>query len=85
MAAQKKKKLPPTSLDSIPMESRTEVQHLAVAIQQARPDLEPSVRRILEAEIEESQRLHALQLFEVALTSPGDPNRDPRVAITASA
>lgn len=82
MAAQKKKPQP-TELDAIPVESRTPSQHLAVAIQQDRPDLAPSLRRILESDLEDEQRLRAMQLFEASLHAIDDPNRDPRVAIAA--
>lgn len=85
MAAQKKKKNPPTELDAIPVEQRTEAQQLGIAIHQERPDLLPSVRRILEADLSDAQRLTALELFQASLSDPADPNRDPRVAIAAAA
>lgn len=58
-----------------------ESETVAHAIITERPDLMPSVKRIMTAELENDDRLRAIQLFEVALSTPGDPNRDPRVAI----
>lgn len=84
MAAQKKKSTP-TEFDAIPVEQRTEAQQLGIEIHQERPDLLPSVRRILEADLTDAQRLTALELFQASLNDPADPNRDPRVAISAAA
>ncbi len=58
------------------------VQQLAHSIVSTRPDLLPSVERIMVASLETENRLEALSLFRTALTTPGDPNRDPRHAIT---
>ena len=44
-------------------------------------DLAPSVERIMDAEISDEQREQALTAFRDSLDTPGDPNRDPRVAI----
>jgi hypothetical protein len=44
-------------------------------------DLRPSVQRIVEADLSESQRHRALSLFRSSLGSIGDPYRDPRYAI----
>jgi len=46
-------------------------------------DLAPSVRRIMDAELEEPGRMHAISLFKASLGVPGDPNRNPAVAIEA--
>jgi hypothetical protein len=43
--------------------------------------LAPSVERIMDAELTDTQRLHALTAFNESLGKAGDPNRDPRVAI----
>ncbi len=61
-----------------------ESETVANAIITDRPDLLPSVKRIMTSELDDDGRLRAIQLFEMALTSPGDPNRDPRVAIERS-
>ena len=46
-----------------------------------RRDLTPSVERIMNMEGTQAARCKALTAFSDALTAPGDPNRDPRVAI----
>jgi hypothetical protein len=46
-------------------------------------DLEPSVARIMTSDLDEAGRLHAIQLFQRSLTTPGDPHRVPAVAIDA--
>lgn len=46
------------------------------------PDLTPSVERIMVAELDDGQRLVALSAFVDSLSRIGDPNRDPRVAIS---
>lgn len=57
------------------------VDQVAHTIVQERPDLLPSVERIMEAPLAGDGRLRALTLFQESLHTPGDPNRDPRVAI----
>jgi len=47
-------------------------------------DLAPSVEKIMEADISDEGRSEALGLFRSSLGVIGDPNRDPRVAITAA-
>ena len=59
-----------------------EVEQLAHAIITDRSDLLPSVDRIMTAPLTPDGRLQALNLFHDALQNPGDPNRDPRVAIS---
>ena len=54
---------------------------LAHGIVTERPDLMPSVERIMSAELDADGRLRALTLFQTALHTPGDVHRDPRVAI----
>jgi len=46
-----------------------------------RRDLTPSVERIMNHEMSEEARGRALAVFAESLKTPGDPNRDPRVAI----
>lgn len=65
-------------------EGLDETQTLAHGIVTERPDLRPSVERIMVAELDDSGRFNALSLFQTALTTPGDANRDPRVAIAQS-
>lgn len=58
-------------------------EQLAHAIVSERCDLMPSVDRIMLAPLDAEGRLQALTMFRDSLRSPGDPNRDPRVAIAA--
>ena len=58
---------------------------IAYEIVAERRDLLPSVDRIMSAEIADDQRERAITLFRDSLQSPGDPNRDPRVSLAASA
>ncbi|MFT4863965.1 MAG: hypothetical protein ACI9CV_001694 [Ilumatobacter sp.] len=44
-------------------------------------DLKPSLTRIMEADLDDEQRLNAMVAFRDSLQDPGNPNRDPRVAI----
>jgi hypothetical protein len=50
-----------------------------------RSDLLPSIERIMSAGLSEDDTVEALTLFRTALDAPGDPNRDPRVALAAVA
>lgn len=61
------------------------VEQAAHSIVTERPDLMPSVERIMESQLDADGRGRALGLFAEALVAPGDPNRDPRVAIAAAA
>ena len=45
-------------------------------------DLKPSITRIMEADLDDDQRLNAMVAFRDSLQDSGNPNRDPRVAIT---
>ena len=64
-------------------ENHTPSEAVAFDIRQDRIDLSPSVNRILGAGLNEPGTMHAITLFQNSLTSPGDPNRDPSVAIEA--
>ena len=57
------------------------LDQLAHSIVTDRPDLMPSVERIMVAALDGDGRLRALTMFRDSLTTPGDANRDPRVAI----
>jgi hypothetical protein len=46
-----------------------------------RPDLLPSVERIMTAGLDSDATHRAISLFRESLESGSDPNRDPRVAI----
>lgn len=50
-----------------------------------RPDLLPSVERIMTAGLDTGATHRAISLFRDSLESGSDPNRDPRVAIVNSA
>ena len=64
-----------------PFEELTPNQQLAHQLVTDRSDLTVSVERIMAAEIDEDQRLHALTAFHNSIGAVDDPNRDPRVAI----
>ncbi len=65
-------------------ENHTPSEAIAHAILTEYNDLEPSVARIMSAEdLDEDGRLHAIQLFQRSLSTPGDPNRMPANAIEA--
>lgn len=87
MAATRKRpapRLPDTDLVGTDPDDLTPLQAVAREILAGRGDLLPSVRRIAtEAGLAEPDAVTALTLFRDALSSPGDPNRDPRVAIAA--
>src|SRR3954447_3219753 len=58
-------------------------ERIAHEILAQRGDLLPSVERIMVADLGAEGTLKAISLFRDALTTPGDVNRDPRVAIAA--
>lgn len=64
-------------------ENHTPSEAIAFDIRMDRIDLAPSVSRIQNAGLNEPGTMHAISLFRDSLTSPGDPNRDPSVAIEA--
>jgi hypothetical protein len=66
---------------SVDLESLTPDERLAHELVVRRPDLTPSVERIMMAELSHPVRSAALTAFSESLQMPGDPNRDPRVAI----
>ena len=78
-----KKKIPATRWHdgSTPIEELPAAEQMAHQLVSERADLTPSVVRIMDAELTEDQRTHALNVFNVSLDNPGDPNRDPRTAI----
>ena len=68
-----------------PVEDLPETEQIAHDVVINRRDLAPSVERIMDAELSDDQRNLAMTMFRDSLTQDGDPNRDPRVAITAAA
>lgn len=68
--------------DTLP-ENHTPSEAVAFEIRMERNDLTPSVQRILGAGLAEPGTFHAINLFRTSLTAPGDPNRNPAVAIEA--
>ena len=65
-----------------PVEDLAPTEQLAHEIVTEFGDLTPSVERIMDAELTDDQREMALNAFRDSLGTIGDPNRDPRVAIT---
>jgi hypothetical protein len=57
---------------------------IAFDILAGRPDLLPSIERIMTAGLDTDARYRAMSLFRESLESGSDPNRDPRVAIVNS-
>lgn len=49
-----------------------------------RSDLLPSIDRIMRAGLAPDDTVRALTLFQTAVATPGDPHRDPHVAIAAA-
>ena len=63
------------------IEDLSSSEKLAHDLVSVRKDLEPSVQRIMDAELDDEQRDVALIAFGDSLDQVDDPNRDPRVAI----
>ncbi len=87
MATPKKRKPAETShwFDAtVDVDSLDEDHRLAHELVVRRRDLTPSVARIMDAELDSAARCRALTAFSDALNTPGDPNRDPRVAIISA-
>ena len=83
MAATKKKQKASRWHDGItPVDELGACEMLAHQIVTDYGDLTPSVERIMAAELDDDQRLVALTSFHDSLGKIGDPNRDPRNAIT---
>lgn len=74
------KKIPNPYLTTTSPDELPPVQRLAFDIVERRADLRPSVERILNADLGDDA-LIALELFDRSLTTPGDPNRDPAIAV----
>jgi hypothetical protein len=78
------KKKPGSRVGAELPENHTPSEAAAHAIVEERLDLEPSVKRIMDSELTEPGRVHALGLFRTSLTNPGDPNRTPANAVEAA-
>lgn len=59
-------------------------RRIAHDILTGRGDLLPSIDSIMQAGLAQDDTVRALTLFRTAVENPGDPNRDPRVAIAAA-
>ncbi len=84
MATKKPRATPGIALDWASPGSPQELDELHLAAHgmvNERPDLRPSIARIMTSDLDADARLRALGLFKDALVTPGDRNRDPRVAI----
>ncbi|MFW2333829.1 hypothetical protein [Ilumatobacter sp.] len=82
--AKAKKKVTRWSDGSIDVEELEPAERIAHELVSEFADLAPSVEKIMDAEISDDGRTQALELFRSSLGTIGDPNRDPRVAITAA-
>lgn len=82
-----KKKVPATRWHdgTTPIEELAPNELIAHEVVSQYGDLAPSIMRIMDAELTDEQRNTALNSFRESLGTIGDPNRDPRVAITNAA
>jgi hypothetical protein len=62
-------------------DDRNPTDRIAFDIITERPDLLPSIERIMTAGLDRDAAQRAISLFRDSLESGSDPNRDPRVAI----
>jgi hypothetical protein len=87
MAARKRAASQPIRpyLGSPDQEDLSPAYQVANEIVTTRADLMPSVDRIIGAGLDGPNEERALTLFRDSLSNPGDPHRDPTVAIAAAA
>jgi hypothetical protein len=71
-------------LTSTDIEDLSPTNRMAHEILISRGDLRPSIDRIMHAGLSDSDATAALTFFRDALGVPGDPNRDPNVAIASA-
>jgi hypothetical protein len=71
-------------LTSTDVDELSPTNRMAHEILTSRGDLLPSIDRIMRAGLSDSDTIAALTFFRDALGVPGDPNRDPRVAIATA-
>lgn len=69
---------------SASLDELTPANRIASELVTARLDLLPSIELIMNAGLDDATAATALDLFRAALTAPGDPHRDPRVAVSAA-
>ena len=81
MATAKKRTTKAKPANQIADEDMSPSQRVARDILVDFSDLSPSVTRIMEADLDEAQRMRAIEQFRSALGRTDDPNRDPRYAI----
>lgn len=86
MAARKRATAQPVRpyLGSPDQEDLSPAYQVANEIVTTRADLMPSVDRIIGAGLNGPNEERALTLFRDSLSNPGDPHRDPTVAIAAA-
>jgi hypothetical protein len=88
MAVAKKSKKPATTAwydGTVDVESLAPDRQLAHSLVAKHRDLTPSVDRIMNSELSDDARMHALSAFADSIGQSGNPNRDPRVAIANAA
>jgi hypothetical protein len=71
-------------LTSTDIDDLSPTNRMAHEMLTSRGDLQPSIDRIMHAGLSDSDATAALTFFRDALGVPGDPNRDPNVAIAAA-
>jgi hypothetical protein len=71
-------------LTSTDVDELSPTNRMAHEILVSRGDLLPSIDRIMRAGLSDDDTIAALTFFREALSAPGDPNRDPTVAIAAA-
>ena len=71
-------------MTSTDIDDLSPTNRMAHEILTSRGDLLPSIEHIMQAGLSDSDATAALTFFRDALGAPGDPNRDPNVAIAAA-
>lgn len=71
-----------SSSDSADLSPANQVAFEILAV---RRDVMPSIERIMNAGLDEEVAVDALTRFRAALDEPGNPDRDPRVAVANAA
>lgn len=79
-----KKPITPWSAAGASLDDLGPCERMAHDIVAEHRDLLPSVDRIMSETMSDDERLKAMNLFQTSLGTLGDPNRDPRVAISTS-
>jgi hypothetical protein len=84
MATKKKTGRSSPYLTSTDVDELSPTNRMAHEILTSRGDLLPSIDFIMQAGLPADDTIAALTFFRDALVVPGDPNRDPRVAIASA-